>query len=170
MPETQKNHAENLISLIAEMVAVQKEILTALIEKQEAIRHADPDMLMRTTRKEQQAASRMINLEQMRLHIVSALAEDASLDQVPQTLPEVAILLNDEDCEKLLALSDKLKNLLLVTKRQTDVLTDAGKRLAGYLQHIRNLIQGAISSMNTYSKSGEPHITSELSSSLDLTM
>ncbi len=167
-----------LESLLERLLAEHEQLLGLAAAHREAIKKADPLSLGVCVQKQNEVVQRVGELEKKRLALVIRLAErmkplgatSKATDGVPDrpTVSWIARNLAEPVRTRLVALADRLRDLLARLQREHAALKEASTILASHMDGLMRQLAKRLSHAGTYGRRGIVEAKVQVVSALDL--
>jgi hypothetical protein len=173
---------EELERLLRGLLAEHGELLTLAAEHRAAISKADSSALAACVRRQNEVVQRVADLERRRMALMGQLLErlrpagaargpgSASQSVVPDrpTITSIARALPEPVRARLIAVAERLRELLERLHREHLVLKEAATALAGHMEGVMRQVGRAFSHAGTYGRRGAMDGAVQVISGIDL--
>ncbi|MBC7834009.1 MAG: flagellar export chaperone FlgN [Phycisphaerales bacterium] len=173
--ESPEGLAERLEALLTELLVEHEQLLTLSRSQRAAMSRADSAALQACTLAQSEVFQRIAEIEKRRLIVAAGLADRLGLpatlrqdNSVKPTVTWLAGLLPDPFKSRLTALAGRLKELLLVLRREQRAVRDAATALAAHMDGLMKQVGRKLSHAGTYGRSGVVQSPVQVVSALDL--
>lgn len=166
-----------LESLLEHLLREHEELLTLAGTHRAAIAAADPHSLGTCVQRQAEVARRVEELEQRRMAVMARvgermkkLAKGKPIEAVPDrpTVSWLAKSLAEPVRTRLVALADRLRELLARLQKEHAALREASVALAGHMEGLMRQLANRLSHAGTYGRRGLVESRVQVISALDL--
>jgi hypothetical protein len=169
--------ASELEALLEGLLREHEELLALAASHRDAISQADPQSLGACVQRQAEVARRVEELEHRRMAIVGRVAErmkkisgGKATEAVPDrlTISWIAKSLPEPVRARLVALADRLRELLARLQKEHAALREASLALAGHMEGLMRHLAKRLSHAGTYGRRGMVESRVQVVSALDL--
>ncbi len=166
----QVHHAEQkLIANLREQHDLHQRMLAELQAKREALRTADMEGVFEISEREQRIVSRMAQLEQTRIGLISTIMPAHAKQSDPQpTVSELVPYLSVKARSEVEALQDSLRDRVRKVRELSAVIRSAGEMLHQHIAGVVQSMQRAFSDAGVYERRGVVATGQRLASTIDI--
>lgn len=154
-PDRRQIAAESLDGALRGLVAAYEELLQLATLHRSAIQRADVRALADVMAAQQALAERVTELEQQRQAAAAAMMKAAGLNgQSKVTIAQLVRSIAEPTRVRLLALADRLRELLNRLHGEHVALREAAQALAGHMEGLMRQVYRKLSHSGTYGRTG----------------
>jgi hypothetical protein len=165
--------AEQLDSVLRQLVAAHEELLRLAGAQRSAISRADVRSLTDVMSAQSAVAERVVDLERQRQGVVAAMVKLAGPAGAPgasgrPTVTQLIRSLADPMRSRLLIVADRLRDILNRLHAEHMALRDAAEALSSHMEGLMRQVCRKLSHAGTYARSGAIDTNSPVMTALDI--
>jgi hypothetical protein len=140
---------------LRELLREHEQLLTLIERKEQALRHAQPDLVSDCCRRENQHVQRIGAIEKRRQVLVGQITRQIDpAGSQPFNLRQIAEHASPAQRDRLMVLHAELRQLMVTIKQRNDVARRATEGLLHHVQGVMHAVGQAFASVGVYGRKG----------------